>query len=66
MASRPTNRTDDAADSTQPGTKTFPQPGPAPVGPAVSAPGQTPVATPPDPGPAPVGPAVGAPKTGKA
>lgn len=35
-----------------------PQPGPAPVGPAVDAPEQTPARTPTYPGPAPVGPAV--------
>ena len=32
------------------------QPGPAPVGPAVRTPAQTPADTPHDPGPAPVGP----------
>ena len=37
---------------------TKPEPGPAPVGPAVHAPKQTPAHTPKDPGPAPVGPAV--------
>lgn len=36
----------------------FPEPGPAPVGPAVPVPDQTPVPSPADPGPAPVGPAV--------
>jgi len=35
-----------------------PEPGPAPVGPAVNGPPQTPAETPKDPGPAPVGPAV--------
>jgi hypothetical protein len=35
-----------------------PEPGPAPVGPAVDVPPQTPAKTPKDPGPAPVGPAV--------
>jgi hypothetical protein len=39
----------------QPGA--FPEPGPAPVGPAVRVPEQTPVATPPAPAPAPPGPA---------
>lgn len=52
---------DDRDSSTQPGTKTFPQPGPAPVGPAVEMPDQTPAPTPKDPGPAPVGPALGTP-----
>jgi hypothetical protein len=37
---------------------TRPEPGPAPVGPAVRVPEQTPARTPTDPGPAPVGPAV--------
>ncbi|NKE47917.1 hypothetical protein HB662_24280 [Roseomonas frigidaquae] len=35
-----------------------PDPGPAPVGPAVHGPAQKPAETPKDPGPAPVGPAV--------
>jgi hypothetical protein len=38
--------------------ETDPPPGPAPVGPAVSVPQQTPVKTPKEPEPAPVGPAV--------
>lgn len=36
----------------------LPEPGPAPVGPAVHGPKQKPASTPQDPGPAPPGPAV--------
>jgi hypothetical protein len=43
--------------ASQPGTGR-PDPGPAPVGPAVRTPPQEPARTPRDPGPAPVGPAV--------
>lgn len=39
-------------------TERLPEPGPAPVGPAVQMPAQTPAKTPEDPGAAPVGPAV--------
>jgi hypothetical protein len=45
-------------DKARPATGKRPQPGPAPVGPAVRVPKQTPVETPKDPGPAPVGPAI--------
>jgi hypothetical protein len=46
----------DPHDTARPGP--HPQPGPAPVGPAVHPPPQEPVEAPEDPGPAPVGPAV--------
>lgn len=46
------------------GTAEHPEPGPAPVGPAVHEPPQQPAETPRDPGPAPVGPAVHPPVPG--
>lgn len=61
MASRPTpGATPGAADRPvrRSGAEEHPEPGPAPVGPAVHEPPQQPADTPHDPGPAPVGPAV--------
>lgn len=44
--------------NTRPDHGPLPEPGPAPVGPAVHEPKQKPASTPHDPGPAPPGPAV--------
>ena len=62
MASRPERGTGALTSAPPPGSPAAerrPDPGPAPVGPAVhDAPAQRPAETPRDPGPAPVGPAV--------
>lgn len=56
MASRPARSSSTTGGA--PDENTHVEPGPAPVGPAVRVPVQTPADTPTDPGPAPVGPAV--------
>ncbi|MGG5809884.1 hypothetical protein [Falsiroseomonas sp. CW058] len=63
MSSHP-DRGSGANTSTPAGPGNQPDPGPAPVGPAVHPPPQTPAETPQDPGPAPVGPAIHPERTG--